>query len=119
MATESTYSVGHKEGPLAYLRFRTAERSCGFFRDHIGSASRILDCGCGPGSITIGLAQWAPDGQTIGVDIGAEQLDGARARARDLGVKNVAFSISPWRTTASTWCFRRRFSIMSPIPKRR
>jgi ubiquinone/menaquinone biosynthesis C-methylase UbiE len=73
------------------LRFRTAERSCGFFRHHIDSASRILDCGCGPGSITVGLAQWAPDGQTIGIDIGAEQLDGARARARDLGVTNVAF----------------------------
>ena len=91
MATESTYTVGHKEGPLAYLRFRTAERSCAFFRHHIGSASRILDCGCGPGSITIGLAQWAPDGQTVGIDIGAEQLDGARALARDLGVKNVTF----------------------------
>jgi ubiquinone/menaquinone biosynthesis C-methylase UbiE len=91
MATESTYTVGHKEGPLAYLRFRTAERSCGFFRHHIGSASRILDCGCGPGSITVGLAQWAPDGQTVGIDIGAEQLEGARARARDLGVTNVAF----------------------------
>src|SRR5262245_26299767 len=91
MATESTYTIGHKEGPLAYMRFRTAERSCAFFRDHIRSASRILDCGCGPGSITIGLAQWAPDGQTVGIDLGAEQLDGARARARDLGVRNVAF----------------------------
>jgi SAM-dependent methyltransferase len=91
MATESTYSVGHQEGPLAYLRFRTAERSCAFFRHHVRSASRILDCGCGPGSITVGLAHWAPDGQTVGIDIGAEQLDGARARARDLGVENVAF----------------------------
>ncbi len=91
MGTESTYTVGHKEGALKYLRFRTAERSCAFFRRHVGSASRILDCGCGPGSITVGLAQWAPDGQTVGIDIGAEQLDGARALARDLGVKNVAF----------------------------
>ena len=91
MATESTYTIGHKEGALAYMRFRTAERSCAFFRHHVRSASRILDCGCGPGSITVGLAQWAPDGETVGVDIGAEQLDGARARARDLGVKNVTF----------------------------
>ena len=73
------------------MRFRTAERSCAFFRHHIGSGSRILDCGCGPGSITVGLAQWASDGQTVGIDIGAEQLDGAHARARDLGVTNVAF----------------------------
>jgi len=91
MASESTYTVGHKKGALTYLRLRTAERSCAFFRQHIRSASRILDCGCGPGSITVGLAQWAPDGQTVGIDIGAEQLDGARARARDLGVNNVTF----------------------------
>lgn len=91
MATESTYTIGHKEGPLAYMRFRTAERSCAFFRHHIRSASRILDCGCGPGSITVGLAQWAPDGQTVGIDLGTDQLDGARALAGDLGVKNVAF----------------------------
>ena len=91
MKTENTYTVGHNEGPLAYLRFRTAERSCAFFRHHVRPTSRILDCGCGPGSITVGLAQWAPDGQTVGVDLSAEQLDGARARARDLGVNNVTF----------------------------
>src|SRR5215467_3931827 len=76
MATENTYTVGHKESALKYLRFRTAERSCAFFRQHVRSTSRILDCGCGPGSITVGLAQWAPDGQTVG---------------SDLGVKNVSF----------------------------
>src|SRR5215468_9835737 len=91
MATDSTYSVGHKESLLKYMRFRTAERSCAFFRQHVRSTSRILDCGCGPGSITVGLAQWAPDGQTVGIDLGAEQLEGVRARARDLGVKNVSF----------------------------
>src|SRR5215470_4876390 len=91
MTTESTYTVWHKESALKYLRFRTAERSCAFFRHLIRPASRILDCGCGPGSITVGLAQWAPDGQTVGVDIGAEQLEGARVLARDLGVANVTF----------------------------
>ncbi len=91
MTTDSTYTVGHKEGPLAQMRSRTAERCCAFFREHIRPDSRILDCGCGPGSITVGLAQWAPDGETVGIDIGAEQLDGARALARDLSVENVTF----------------------------
>jgi ubiquinone/menaquinone biosynthesis C-methylase UbiE len=91
MATESSYTLGHKEGTLAQMRSRTAERCCTFFRQHVQTDSRILDCGCGPGSITVGLAQWAPDGQTVGIDLGAEQLDGARALARDLGVVNVTF----------------------------
>jgi len=88
---ETSYTIGHQECALAYMRFRTAERSCGFFRDAVRPDSRILDCGCGPGTITIGLAQWAPDGETIGIDLGAEQLEGARALARRLGVRNVSF----------------------------
>jgi len=91
MATESRYTIGHAEGALAQMRSRTAERCCAFFRQHVRAGSRILDCGCGPGSITVGLAQWAPDGQAVGIDLGAEQLDGARALARDLGVDNATF----------------------------
>lgn len=92
MATEeSSYSIGHKEGPLAYMRSRTAEVCCAFFREHVQRDSRILDCGCGPGSVTVGLAQWAPDGETVGIDLGAEQLEGARALASNLGVENVSF----------------------------
>ncbi len=89
--TENSYTPGHTEGPLALMRSRTAERCCAFFREHVRPDSRILDCGCGPGSVTVGLAQWALDGETVGIDIGAEQLDGARALARDLGVGNVTF----------------------------
>jgi len=91
MARDNSYTIGHEEGALAWMGFRTAERCCGFFREHVRPDSRILDCGCGPGSVTVGLAQWAPDGQTVGIDLGAEQLDGARALARDLDVKNVDF----------------------------
>src|SRR6266516_4788675 len=91
MTTGRHYTIGHKESALAQMRSRTAERCCAFFRQHVQTRARILDCGCGPGSITVGLAQWAPDGQTVGIDLSAEQLDGARALARDLGVMNVEF----------------------------
>lgn len=86
-----SYTLGHKEVALAYMRFRTAERCCAFFRQHVQAHSHILDCGCGPGSITLGLAQWAPDGQTVGIDLGEAQLEGAQANAHELGVKNVVF----------------------------
>jgi len=91
MATECGYTLGHKEGALAQMRYRTAERCCAFFRQHVQTESHILDCGCGPGSITVGLAQWAPAGQTVGIDLAAEQLDEARALARELDIENVTF----------------------------
>src|SRR5215475_1585670 len=91
MATVSSYTLGYNQGALEQMRYRTAERCCTFFRHHVRADSHILDCGCGPGSITVGLAKWAPDGQTVGIDLGADQLDEARALARDLGIENITF----------------------------
>ena len=88
---KTEYSVGYKESALACMRSRSAENCCRFLRSYVQRDSRILDCGCGPGSITTGLARWAPDGQTIGIDVSGEQLEGARALARELGVDNVSF----------------------------
>ena len=85
------YTIGHKESALALMRFRTAERCCGFARSYVQEDSDVLDCGCGPGTITVGLAQWAPRGRTVGVDLGDAQLEGARALARELGLANVEF----------------------------
>src|SRR6185436_3740511 len=42
---------------------------------------RLLDCGCGPGGITVGLAQRVSPGEVIGVDVGGAQLEHARERA--------------------------------------
>ena len=85
------YSLGHETAFLGYLRYRNADSCAGFLRDRIRDDSKILDCGCGPGSVTVGLAQWAPKGTTIGLDFNGEQLEGARAAAKSLGIGNVSF----------------------------
>jgi SAM-dependent methyltransferase len=53
--------------------------------------SRILDCSCGPGSEALLLAGFVPDGEVVGSDLAAEMVTTAAARARQRGVKNVAF----------------------------
>lgn len=51
----------------------------------------VLELGCGKGEYTVGLAEKFPDSNFIGIDIkGARMWTGA-CRARDLGLKNVAF----------------------------
>jgi ubiquinone/menaquinone biosynthesis C-methylase UbiE len=55
--TSQDYSLGYSESALSYMGFRSAERCCAFFRDRMDAASEVLDCGCGPGSITLGLAE--------------------------------------------------------------
>jgi SAM-dependent methyltransferase len=39
---------------------------------------RLLDCGCGPGTITVGLADCVAPGLTVGIDLGAEHLHKAK-----------------------------------------
>jgi SAM-dependent methyltransferase len=72
---------------------RTAEEAAAFVRPRIGPHMRILDAGCGPGSITCGLARWVPDGEVVGVDAEASVLEHARDRANAEGVDNVAFQM--------------------------
>jgi SAM-dependent methyltransferase len=52
---------------------------------------RVLDCGCGPGSITLGLAKAVAPGEVVGVDPLANRLAMARAAADAQGIENVRF----------------------------
>ena len=55
----------------------------------IAAGSRVLDVGCGTGSLTRAAAQRAAPGPVLGVDLSATMIDVARARAAGLG--NAAF----------------------------
>jgi SAM-dependent methyltransferase len=55
---------------------------------------RLLDCGCGVGSITIGLAAAVAPGEAVGVDIQPAQVERARALAAERGMTNVRFEVA-------------------------
>ncbi len=44
---------------------RTAANIGGYFIPFLCPGMRLLDCGCGPGSVTVGLAEWAANPQGI------------------------------------------------------
>lgn len=48
----------------------------------------ILDVGCGPGSITVGLAERAPNGWTVGIDYGAGAIEAAQKSVEQNGGPN-------------------------------
>jgi SAM-dependent methyltransferase len=59
---------------------RTAERWAGFLLPHLRPGMRLLDLGCGPGSITAGLA----DGRrVVGVDLDPARIGGVPVAAAD------------------------------------
>jgi SAM-dependent methyltransferase len=52
---------------------------------------RLLDVGCGPGNISLDLAEAVSPGETVGVDIAPVQLERARALAVERGVITARF----------------------------
>jgi ubiquinone/menaquinone biosynthesis C-methylase UbiE len=61
---------------------RTAERNTAFLLPHLRPGMRLLDVGCGPGSITEGLAAAVAPGPAIGLDISRLALSGTRSFVR-------------------------------------
>lgn len=70
---------------------RTAEREAAFVLPHLSPGMRLLDCGCGAGSITIGLAAAVAPGETVGIDIHPENVQLAGANAAAAGSTNLRF----------------------------
>ena len=52
---------------------------------------RLLDVGCGPGSITRGFAERLAPGEVVGVDPSADVLDVARQDSADRGLVNLRY----------------------------
>ena len=83
------YTHGHHASVVAQHGRRTAEEAAAFLLPRLRPGMRLLDAGCGPGSITVGLARHVAPGEVVGVD--AEPSVLAIARERGAGVPNLRF----------------------------
>ncbi|MFB6932239.1 methyltransferase domain-containing protein [Streptomyces sp. HUAS 31] len=90
----AVYTHGHHESVLRSHTWRTAANSAAYLLDSLKPHMRILDVGCGPGTITADLAALVPDGQVTGVDRAPGILEQARATAAGRGVPNVDFAVA-------------------------
>ena len=74
-------------------RWRTAENSAGYLLAALCPGQRLLDVGCGPGTITIDLAARVAPGSVVGLDRSQRVVEVARDAARSAGATNVAFQV--------------------------
>ena len=93
MSPETTYTHGHHDSVLRSHRWRTAANSAAYLLPHLRSGQRLLDIGCGPGTITLDLARLVAPGQTVGLDREVKPLVAARAAAVEQGVHNAGFTV--------------------------
>jgi ubiquinone/menaquinone biosynthesis C-methylase UbiE len=75
----------------ASLKVRNAADYADFLLPHLDGDDRVLDVGCGEGTITVGLAETA--GYVIGVDPSEEDFAHAERYAGEHGMGNVEFRV--------------------------
>jgi ubiquinone/menaquinone biosynthesis C-methylase UbiE len=92
---EQMYSATDYSSPRVRDRMgaRTATLFAAFLLPHLKSGMTLLDAGCGPGSITLGLAAAVSPGQVVGIDIEPSHIESATALAEEQGVTNVRFAV--------------------------
>jgi ubiquinone/menaquinone biosynthesis C-methylase UbiE len=86
-----TYTHGHAPATVRQHAQRTAEEAAAFLIPELRPGMRLLDVGCGPGSITRGLAERLAPGQVVGLDLSRETLAAARADAAARGLENLTY----------------------------
>jgi ubiquinone/menaquinone biosynthesis C-methylase UbiE len=62
------YTHGHHESVLRSHTWRTAENSAGYLLEHLHPGLELLDVGCGPGTITLDLAERVAPARVVGLD---------------------------------------------------
>jgi len=77
------------EAPSRRLRLALADEAVTRFA--AGRPIRLLDAGSGDGLPALELAERHPDWEIVGMDLSPRLLDGARRRAANRGLANVAF----------------------------
>jgi ubiquinone/menaquinone biosynthesis C-methylase UbiE len=85
------YTHGHHASVVGQHARRTAEADAAYLLPRLSAGMRLLDLGCGPGTITTGLARAVAPGEVVGIDVAAAVLDDARAHLAGTGLTNARF----------------------------
>jgi SAM-dependent methyltransferase len=93
-----TYIHGHSDSVLRSHRWRTAENSAAYLLPYLADGQRLLDVGCGPGTLTVDLARRVgPTGAAVGIDLSAAVVQEATAHATAQEAGNVTFRTGDFR----------------------
>ncbi len=89
--SQKQYLGNYDSNTLHQFIQREALREAAFFTPYLKAGMNLLDCGCGPGTITVGLAALLNPGTVIGIDVAEEQFEIGRSLARDRQLSHITF----------------------------
>ncbi|HTR41778.1 MAG TPA: methyltransferase domain-containing protein [Pseudomonadales bacterium] len=91
--TTEEYTPGFSANAVDFMARRTVESHAQFLRPYLQAGLRLLDIGCGPGTISIGLAKAVAPGEVMAIDFGPGQVEAARHHAAASGIHNIRFQV--------------------------
>jgi SAM-dependent methyltransferase len=95
----------------AELAMRTAAHDAAFFTRYLRPGMSVLDAGCGPGTITLGVAKLVAPGSVVGIDIQAAPIERARAQKVAREQTNLRYEVADlYDLPFADQCFDAAFS---------
>jgi ubiquinone/menaquinone biosynthesis C-methylase UbiE len=85
------YTFGDEAAISKFLQQRSLANCGDFLLPHLRAGMTVLDCGCGPGVLTLGLAEHVTPGRVLGIDLQPAAISQAQTSAAASGITNVEF----------------------------
>jgi len=87
-----------RERLVGGLQERTLEKSAAELLPYLRTDMSVLDVGCGPGTLTMEVADIVAPGHVVGTDLVAHRLETAARDAEEANIENVSFTVSDAHT---------------------
>lgn len=88
------YTMGYSEDYLRFLSGADVEETIEFLQPYLRPGLRLLDLGCGPGQVSLHLAQVIAPGEMYGIDMEPTQVEMSRRLAAKVGASNARFEVA-------------------------
>jgi SAM-dependent methyltransferase len=93
-ARDNEYSFAGNEFATEHFNRRTISRDAVLVVPHLRAGMRLVDFGCGAGSLTCGFAELVAPADVVGFDTAEVAIGRARALAEEKSLRNVQFVLA-------------------------